>query len=265
MTDCSLPVPGLAAGEPVVCAPTDWLVAASLTPITDGELAPFYAAAARGELVMPFCGVCEWAALELEQTTCDSCGAQEVQWRVIEPRGIVHSATTVHRLEPVLVLTKEPYQIIDVEFASTHRLLMTTTESTTYPFLIDTPVLVGFRTIGGVAVPAVSGLDTSVSDPLDDGFVALGSSAGISVGSTVGTVQLLDNGPVLNQTVVVGVAPSKPTSATPIATATPVATRASSSATPNSSATSITATSAARASSTAPVNISSDDVPGGTR
>ena len=154
----------------------------------------------------------EWAALELEQTTCDSCGAQEVQWRVIEPRGIVHSATTVHRLEPGLVLTTEPYQIVDVEFASTHRLLMTTTEPTDDPLLIDTPVLVGFRTIGGVAVPAVSGLDTSVSDPLDDGFVALGSSAGLSVGSSVGTVQLLENDQPLSQTVGAGVSSSNPCS-----------------------------------------------------
>jgi uncharacterized protein len=176
MTASPLPASPLPASplpaSPDACAPTDWLVAASLTPITDGELAPFYAAAARGELVMPFCGVCEWAALELEQTTCDCCGAQDVEWRLIEPRGIVHSATTVHRLEPGLVLTTEPYQIIDVEFASTHRLLMTTTEPTADPFPIETPVLVGFRTIGGVAVPAVSRLDTSIRDPLDDGFTA---------------------------------------------------------------------------------------------
>jgi uncharacterized protein len=221
--------------SPEVCAPTDWLVVASLTPITDGELAPFYAAAARGELVMPFCGVCEWAALELEQTTCDSCGAQDVQWRTIEPRGIVHSATTVHRLEPGLVLTTEPYQIIDVEFASTHRLLMTTAEPTTDPFLIDTPVLVGFRTVGGVAVPAVSGLDTSVSDPLADGFVALGSS--------VGTVQLLDNDRVLSQTVGVTVTNSDPSTLFA----------------------STTASSSKTLSNTTPVTLSSDDVPGGTR
>jgi uncharacterized protein len=234
----------ISSASPDVCVPTDWLVAASLTPITDGELAPFYAAAARGELVMPFCGVCEWAALELEQTTCDSCGAQDVQWRTIEPRGIVHSATTVHRLEPGLVLTTEPYQIIDVEFASTHRLLMTTTEPTSDPFLIDTPVLVGFRTVGGVAVPAVSGLDTSVSDPLDEGFVSLGSSASASVGSSLGTVQLLQSDPAVSQTVEVAVSTSNPSSTAPNSVAAPV-----------------TATSR----STTPVTISSDDVPGGTR
>jgi uncharacterized protein len=234
----------ISSASPNVCAPTDWLVAPSLTPITDGELAPFYAAAARGELVMPFCGVCEWAALELEQTTCDSCGAQDVQWRPIELRGIVHSATTVHRLEPGLVLTTEPYQIIDVEFASTHRLLMTTTEPTADPFLIDAPVLVGFRTVGGVAVPAVSGLDTSVSDPLDEGFVSLGSSAGTSVGSSLGTVQLLQSDPAVSQTVEIAVSTSNPSSTAPNSVAAPVS---------------------ATSRSTTPVTISSDDVPGGTR
>jgi uncharacterized protein len=235
-----------ASTSPDVCAPTDWLVAASLTPITDGELAPFYAAAARGELVMPFCGKCEWAALELEQTTCDTCGTQDVQWRALELRGIVHSATTVHRLEPGLVLTTEPYQIIDVEFASTHRLLMTTTEPTAVPFLIDTPVLVGFRTIGGVALPAVSGLDTN-SDPLADGFASLGSSTAVSASTSLGTVQLIENDQAVSQTVEVGVPASSLRSATP-ATATPT-----------------TATPSSTTRLTTPITIPSDDVPGGTR
>jgi uncharacterized protein len=225
-----------ASTSPDVCAPTDWLVAASLTPITDGELAPFYAAAARGELVMPFCGKCEWAALELEQTTCDTCGTQDVQWRALELRGIVHSATTVHRLEPGLVLTTEPYQIIDVEFASTHRLLMTTTEPTAVPFLIDTPVLVGFRTIGGVAVPAVSGLDTAILDPLVEGFVSLGAPAGKSAA----TVHLLGKDRAVSQTVGTGI---------PVSNLGPAATAATSSTT----------------RFTAPITISSDQVPGGTK
>jgi uncharacterized protein len=235
-------------------APTDWLVAASLSPITDGELAPFYAAAARGELVMPFCGVCEWAALELEQTTCDSCGAQDVQWRTIELAGVVHSSTTVHRLEPGLVLTTEPYQIIDVEFASTHRLLMTTTRPTTDPYLIDTPVLIGFRTIGGIAVPAVSGLDTWVSDPLDVDFIAPGSS----VASALGTVQLLESN-VLNQPDLAGVATSSGSSlSASITSPTSVTTAAF-------TATSDNATTNSALRSVKPVTISSDDVPGGTR
>ena len=168
-------------------APTDWLLHASLAPTTSGELATFNESAARGELVMPFCGVCEWAALELEQTTCDTCGAQDVQWHNLDLFGIVHSATTVHRLEPGLVLTTEPYQIIDVEFSSTHRLLMSTTEPMADKFAIDTPVIIGFRTVGGVAVPAVAGTDSHHTDPLVEGF----TGASHSQPTSFGTVQLL--------------------------------------------------------------------------
>jgi uncharacterized OB-fold protein len=134
---------------------TDWLVADELAPATHGRLAPLYEAASTGVLVMPFCGKCG-QVLELEQDICDVCGAAAVDWRPVEPRGVVHAVTTVHRREPGLVLVNEPYHVVDVELDSGHRVIMTTDRPVTSAPAIGDPVLVSFRSICGVSVPAVA-------------------------------------------------------------------------------------------------------------
>lgn len=134
---------------------TDWLVDDALAPSTGGTLAPLYAAAARGELALPHCGACG-LALELEQLRCDACGATAVEWRAVDPNGTVHSATTVHRREAGLIRATEPYHIADVELTSGHRLLMTTDRPTSTAPAIGDPARIVFRTVGGVAVPALA-------------------------------------------------------------------------------------------------------------
>ena len=137
-------------------AQLDWLVAESLRPITEGELAPFYDAAAHGRLAMPFCGACDSTPLELDQTACDVCASQTIVWRDVGLCGVVHTATTVHRLEPGLVLTSEPYHVVDIDLPSGHRLLMTTTAPSSTVPPIGSAVTIGFRCVGGVNVPAVN-------------------------------------------------------------------------------------------------------------
>jgi uncharacterized OB-fold protein len=132
----------------------DWLVTDELAPATDGSLAPLYDASGGGSLAMPFCGACD-QALELEQAVCDTCGAS-VRWKVVEPEGVVHAVTTVHRLEPGLVRTEAPYHVVDVELDSGHRVVMTTDRPLTTPPGMGNHVRVTFRTVGGVAVPAVA-------------------------------------------------------------------------------------------------------------
>ena len=130
---------------------SDWLCGDELAPSTAGALAPLFGAAARGELVMPFCDACG-AVLELEQAVCDGCGGG-ARWQAVERRGTVHASTLVHRLEPGLLRATAPYPVLDVELASGHRLVMTTVDATSDLPAIGAPVTVGFRTIGGVAVP----------------------------------------------------------------------------------------------------------------
>jgi uncharacterized OB-fold protein len=139
----------------------DWLVADELAPTVTGALAPLYAAAADGRLAMPFCASCR-AVLELEQDVCDECGAPDVAWLDVTPAGTIHSVTRVHRREPSLIRTDNPYYVVDVELDSRHRLVVTTIRPMRGPIRIGERVGIGFRTVGGVAVPAV---DVDRPDP----------------------------------------------------------------------------------------------------
>jgi uncharacterized OB-fold protein len=134
-------------------AEQDWLTADALAPSTGGALAPLFEAAAMGRLALPFCGACE-AVLELEQDVCDSCGRARVDWREVAPAGTVHSVTKVHRREPSLIRSDSPYHVLDVQLASGHRLVMTTTRPAGRSIRIGDPVRIGFRTVGGTPLPA---------------------------------------------------------------------------------------------------------------
>jgi uncharacterized OB-fold protein len=135
-------------------APTDWLVDDCLAPHVD-ETPPgaLYRAAERSELALPFCALCR-IPLEPEQRICDGCGGDAVVWEPVPPRGVVHSATLVHRLEPGLVRAAAPYPVLDVELDSGHRLIMTTLHPATAAPAVGESVTIGFRTVGGVRIPA---------------------------------------------------------------------------------------------------------------
>lgn len=142
----------------------DWLVAEALAPATSGHLDPLYRASSQGTLAMPFCASCD-QALELEQSVCHRCGRGGPRWKPVEPAGTVHAVTTVHRSERPLIVSEDPYHVIDVELHSGHRVVMTTTHPLADAPRIGDHVGVGFRNIGGVAVPAVvtQPTDTEVS------------------------------------------------------------------------------------------------------
>ncbi|HVW41729.1 MAG TPA: OB-fold domain-containing protein [Amycolatopsis sp.] len=132
---------------------TDWLLEDDLAPSLDDEtLGELYRGAERGQLVLPFCPGCG-LALELEQKVCDGCGTCGPAWRPVEPRGHVHSVTVVHRLEPGLVRTTDPYPVADIELVDGHRLVLAAVTPAPAPAIGDA-VSIGFRRLGGVAVPA---------------------------------------------------------------------------------------------------------------
>jgi uncharacterized OB-fold protein len=122
-----------------------------------------YEAAARGRLAMPFCAACG-QPLELDQSVCDHCPLADPVWRPVDPAGVVHAVTTVHRLERSLIRTNEPYHVLDVQLGSGHRVVMTTQLPTAAPPEIGDPVLIGFRCVGGVAVPAATTPDPTPPD-----------------------------------------------------------------------------------------------------
>ncbi|MDT5222290.1 MAG: uncharacterized protein QOF15_4395 [Mycobacterium sp.] len=145
--------------KPTEQALEDWLLDSSLAPVAATDrLTPLYQAARRGELALPFCAACA-EPLELEQQICDCCGSGEYLWRAVELRGTVHAATLMHRREPGLVRAHRPYPIVDVELTSGHRLVMTTALPTHTTPPIGGAVLIGFRRLGDVAIPAIDTLE----------------------------------------------------------------------------------------------------------
>jgi uncharacterized OB-fold protein len=137
----------------------DWLLDSSLAPAADDDtLAPLYRAASRNELALPFCAACA-LPLELDQQVCDGCGDAKRDWCTVDPRGVVHAATLMHRREPGLVHTKAPYPIVDVELTSGHRMVMTTVQAADTAPLIGTSVRIGFRRLGDVVLPAIDILE----------------------------------------------------------------------------------------------------------
>jgi uncharacterized OB-fold protein len=137
----------------------DWLLDGTLAPAADdGTLAPLYRAATRNELALPFCVACA-LPLELDQQVCDNCGDDKRDWRTVDPRGVVHAATLMHRREPGLVHAVAPYPIVDVELTSGHRMVMTTVQPTDTAPAIGTVVRIGFRRLGDVVLPAIDTLE----------------------------------------------------------------------------------------------------------
>jgi uncharacterized OB-fold protein len=143
---------GLARPPATPTGEQDWLVVEDLAPDPTGSLAPMYEAARRGELVMPFCPHCR-LGLELEQEECDGCGGSPPRWLTVPPVGVVHSMTVVHRRQPDLIRSSDPYPVLDVELASGHRVIMSTARAGCSPRIGDR-VDIGFRQVGGIAVPA---------------------------------------------------------------------------------------------------------------
>ncbi|CAN5811589.1 hypothetical protein BH10ACT9_BH10ACT9_05760 [soil metagenome] len=150
---------------PSITTTQDWLLDAALSPAGDDTaLGPLYAAARRGQLALPFCSACG-LAMDLEQCLCDGCGSDQLDWRAVETRGVVHCATLVHRREPGLVRTDAPYPVVDVELTSGHRLIVTTVLPSRSAPSIGTPVRIGFRNLGGRALPALNIPQQSEANP----------------------------------------------------------------------------------------------------
>lgn len=65
-------------------------------PIIELEASPYWEAASRGELLVPYCGRCHqhfW----YPRGFCPTCGADEVEWRPASGRGQVYSFSVVRR------------------------------------------------------------------------------------------------------------------------------------------------------------------------
>ncbi|GAB3042843.1 OB-fold domain-containing protein [Parafrigoribacterium mesophilum] len=70
------------------------LLAPSISPAP--EAAPFWEAADRHELLLPFCGTCEQFFF-YPRTLCPVCGSRDVQWRPASGRGRLYTFCIQYR------------------------------------------------------------------------------------------------------------------------------------------------------------------------
>jgi uncharacterized protein len=86
-----------------------------------GDLArPFWAAAARGELVAQVCGDCGHTGL-LARPVCSACLGERLHWEPVPPEGDVEGTTVVHR--PPSRAVEPGYQLALVRLDAGPRLL----------------------------------------------------------------------------------------------------------------------------------------------
>jgi uncharacterized OB-fold protein len=67
-----------------------------LPDVTNPVLAPHWQAAARGELVIPFCANCHRAQWP-PRPNCLVCHSFDMEWRTIEPCGVLFSYFVAHK------------------------------------------------------------------------------------------------------------------------------------------------------------------------
>jgi uncharacterized OB-fold protein len=90
-------------------------------PIPSPETKPFWDAARRHELSLPFCRPCG-AFFYYPRAACPRCLSPDLEWRAVSGRGTLHTFTVVHRGQRGFPLGS-PYVIAVVELAEGPRMM----------------------------------------------------------------------------------------------------------------------------------------------
>jgi uncharacterized protein len=91
-------------------------------PTVTAETAPFWRAAASGELLLPRCARCE-RFIWYPRDFCPHCGVGDVGWVPVTGRGRIYSVTVVRRAPHPNYANAVPYSVAVVELDEGIRLL----------------------------------------------------------------------------------------------------------------------------------------------
>jgi uncharacterized OB-fold protein len=91
-------------------------------PTTSGATRPFFDAARRGRLAVPWCGACGRHAA-YGRPFCPTCLGAPLSWREVSGRGVVYSYTVVRRSRDPYFAGQVPYLVAVVELDEGIRLL----------------------------------------------------------------------------------------------------------------------------------------------
>lgn len=119
-------------------------------PEPSGLTAGFWEAARRRTLVRPVCGRCERSFFS-PQIACPRCLSEDWSYEPSSGRGVVYSATVVHRAPYPGFETPYELAMIDLEEGWTMLSDIVGTDGT--PTLIGTPVAVDWLDAGGIVLP----------------------------------------------------------------------------------------------------------------
>lgn len=121
----------------------------------------FWAAARRRELVRPRCDACG-SSFFTPQVACPRCLSEEWAYAPSSGRGVVYSATVVHRAPFPGIAT--PYELAMVDMEEEWTMLSEIVGSRGEPTPIGTPVRVDWLELGEVVLP-VFRADTATGAP----------------------------------------------------------------------------------------------------
>ncbi len=90
-------------------------------PVPSPETKPFWDAARRHELALPFCKPCG-AFFYYPRAACPRCLSPDLEWRAVSGRGTLHTFTIVHRGQKGFPLGS-PYVLAVVELEEGPRMM----------------------------------------------------------------------------------------------------------------------------------------------
>jgi uncharacterized protein len=121
-----------------------------LPVVQDPDTAPFFAAAARHELAIRFCGRCQ-RALHLPKAFCPDCHVDEGEWRAVRGRGHVHTWTVVeHQVHPG---HPTPYTVVVVQLDDHETVRLLGSLDGRAELRAGQPMEVWFETVEDVVLP----------------------------------------------------------------------------------------------------------------
>lgn len=122
-------------------------------PRVTPELAPFFAAAKRGELVVQRCTGCALLRFPPREV-CSRCWARDAEWTPVSGRGRVYSFYVMHQVYHPAFAGEVPYPVVLIELEEGPRMLSNLVDCPRERIAIDLPVEVTFEDLSPeVALP----------------------------------------------------------------------------------------------------------------
>jgi uncharacterized OB-fold protein len=122
-------------------------------PTVTPEMAPFWEAARRQQLVVQRCRGCGTLRFPAREV-CSSCLSRDVEWTPVSGRGEVFSRVVMHQANHPAFAAVAPYAVVVVQLAEGVRMLSNVVDCAAGDVRIGMPVEVVFETLeGGVALP----------------------------------------------------------------------------------------------------------------